>query len=65
MYWLNAALLPCNMYVPVKTLHLSCALLLSIKLFMTVDQTGCAFPTFNELGFIYLMYPMRYQAISI
>ena len=40
------------MYVPVKTLHLSCALLLSIKLFLAVDQTGCAFPTFNELGFI-------------
>ena len=39
--------------MPVKSLHFNWALLLSIILLLTVDQTGCTAPTFSEFGLIY------------
>ena len=52
VYRLKAALLSCKGYVPDRRLHFNCARLLSVKLFLTVAQTGCSLPTFNESGLI-------------
>ena len=39
--------------MPVKSLHFNWALLLSIMLLLTVDQTGCTAPTLREFGLTY------------
>ena len=50
---LNVARLPWRIYVPVMSLHFTWALLLSIILHLTEDQTGWLFPTFRLSGLTY------------